>query len=279
MNGARDADGDFSGQVGLVTGSTRGIGLACAELLARGGAHVVINGTDPGLVSDVVATLPTSAIGVAGDITARDVPARLVSSALGEWGRLDIVINNAGYNWDAPLVSMTDEQFDAMLDVHLRAPFRTLRAAAPALLGAGSGSVRGPHRKVVNVSSVAGTMGSVDQANYNAAKAAIIGLTKGLAKEWGSAGINVNAVAPGFIESRLTAELQSGACIERAGRLVPVGIPPERRERGLAMVPLGRIGTPVDVAAAIGFLCSPASDYVNGEVLTVSGGLVMGMSA
>jgi 3-oxoacyl-[acyl-carrier protein] reductase len=271
---------DLAGRIAIVTGSTSGIGLACAKLLAERGAHVVVSGTDSEQAAAVAAQLPTAGISVAGDITSPELPQLVVARAQEEWGRLDILVNNAGYHWDAPLVEMSDEQFDAMLDVHLRAPFRTLRAAARALLRDGPDLPPDlGYRKVVNVSSVAGTMGSVNQANYNAAKAAILGLTKGLAKEWGPAGVNVNAVAPGFIDTRLTAPATTNVRIERAGRRIPIGIPPERRRQGEKMVPLGRMGSPEEVAAAIVFLCSAAADYVHGEILTVSGGLIMGMSS
>jgi 3-oxoacyl-[acyl-carrier protein] reductase len=199
----------------------------------------------------------------------------LVAAAVERWGAVDIVVANAGYNWDAPLEQMSDEQMQAMLDVHVMAPFRLLRAAAPQLKRPGAGVAR----KVVTVSSVSGTMGNPDQANYNAAKAAVVGLTKGLAKEWGPCGVNVNAVAPGFVDTRLTALEDAGESIAVAGRDVALGIPEEHRRKGFELVPLGRPGTPDEVARVVLFLCSPLSDYVQGQVVSVTGGLTLGMSS
>jgi 3-oxoacyl-[acyl-carrier protein] reductase len=268
-------------QVAVVTGSTRGIGHAIAHQLARHGAGVVVNGVDEVAVRATAEALHGDTIAIAGDITSPDITDALVHQAIKRWGRLDIVVNNAGYNWDSPLAEMTDEQFQAMLDIHVMAPFRLLRAAAPFLLDqpAPSPGVDAHHRKVINISSVAGTMGNPDQANYNAAKAALIGLTKGLAKEWGPRRVNVNAVAPGFIDTRLTASDETGESITRGGRTIPLGIPDSRRRQGVERVALGRPGTPREVARTVLFLSSPWSNYVHGQVISVTGGLQLGMES
>jgi 3-oxoacyl-[acyl-carrier protein] reductase len=193
---------------------------------------------------------------------------------------VDIVVNNAGYTWDGPIHTMTDEQFQAMLDIHTIAPFRILRAAAKPMRAAAKREIadnRLQHRKVVNVVSLSGLMGQGGQANYSCAKGATIALTKALAKEWGSLGINVNAVAPGFIETRLTATANANN-IEVGGVRHQLGIPAAVRATAVATNPLGRVGTAAEVADAVAWLASPASDYVNGHVLTVSGGQIGGMT-
>jgi 3-oxoacyl-[acyl-carrier protein] reductase len=269
-------------RVAIVTGAGRGIGRATAERLAAEGARVVVNDLDPAVAADVAAGLAEPGLDCAGDITQPAAATALVSAAIDRWGRLDVVVNNAGYNWDAALEDMTDEQMQAMLDVHLMAPFRLLRAAAPHLKRpAEAERERGEEvfRKVVNVSSISGTMGNPHQANYNAAKAAVVGLTKGLAKEWGPWKINVNAVAPGFVDTRLTALEDAGESIDVGGREVRLGIPAEHRRKGSDLVALGRPGTPDEVARVVLFLCSPLSDYVQGQVVSVTGGLMLGMSS
>lgn len=268
----------LEGQVAIVTGSARGIGRAIAELLAAAGARVVINGIDDAAVRSADRGIEGNTMPVPGDITDCSMPEGLVTAALESWGRLDIVVNNAGYNWDSALDTMSDEQLQAMLDVHVVAPFRLLRAAAPHLLDQPRTSDRS-FRKVVNISSVSGTMGNPDQANYNAAKAGLVGLTKGLAKEWGARGVNVNAVAPGFIDTRLTQLDNERQTISRVGRTIALGIPEHRRRQGFERVPLGRPGIPREVADLVLFLCSPASSYVHGQVLHVTGGLTIGMSS
>lgn len=277
-----DANRPLDGQVAIVTGSGRGIGRAIAERLASHGARIVINGVDERNARATAEALDGETFAVPGDVTEADVPTQLVESAIARWGRLDIVVNNAGYNWDSPLAEMTDEQFHAMLDVHVMAPFRVLRAAAPFLLHPeepGAARAERPQRKVVNLSSVSGTMGNENQANYNAGKAAIIGLSKGLAKEWGHHGVNVNVVAPGFIDTRLTALRTDGHTLKRNGTTIELGIEPSHRAKGASLTPLGRLGTPNDVADAVCFLCGPRSDYIHGQVISVTGGLTIGMEA
>jgi 3-oxoacyl-[acyl-carrier protein] reductase len=265
--------------VAIVTGSTRGIGRATAQALAREGAHVVVNGTNQDLATKVVEQLPSDGLAVAGDITAPELPGRLVAGAMQAWGRVDILVNNAGFNWDAPAREFTDEQLRAMLEVHVEAPLRVLRAAAPYLLAGQPREGALPQRKVVNVSSISATMGGAGILAYSAAKAAMIGATKALAKEWGPAGVNVNAIAPGFIATRLTSDTGDSGAIDYHGSRIVLGISSEHRQEMASRVALGRPGTPEDVAGAIAFLCSPASDYVHGQVLTVSGGITLGMEA
>ena len=205
------------------------------------------------------------------------MPDQLVQKAADEFGRLDIIVNNAGYTWDGVAHKMTDEQFQAMLDIHTIVPFRVLRAAAPHLREpAKKEREEGVEvfRKVVNVSSVSGTMGNAGQVNYSAGKAGVVGLTKTLAKEWGQFKVNVNAVAFGFVETRLTASKEEGGKIEVEGREVELGIPEQMRQMAKMLIPVGRAASPEEAAGPVFFLCSPLSNYVHGQVLNVTGGLV-----
>jgi 3-oxoacyl-[acyl-carrier protein] reductase len=267
-------------KVAIVTGSARGIGRATAELLADQGARVLVNDLDGAVAAQAATEIVGETVAFAGDLTQPGVPDELVQRAIDEWGRLDIVVNNAGYTMDAPIHKMSDEAFQAMLDIHSIVPFRVLRAAAPHL--------REPakrerddgvevFRKVVNVSSVSGTMGNAGQANYSSGKAGIVGLTKTLAKEWGQFKINVNAVAFGFIETRLTASKEESNTMEIQGRRVQLGIPDQLRSMAPILIPLGRPGTPREAAGGVFFLCSPWSNYVHGQVLNVTGGQFGGM--
>jgi 3-oxoacyl-[acyl-carrier protein] reductase len=272
----------LDGKVAIVTGGARGIGLATARRLTQAGASTLIADLDAAAAKAAAAELGANAHGEVGDITDPAVPGRLVERAVEQFGRLDIVVNNAGYNWDNPLVEMTDEQFTAMLDIHVVAPFRLLRAAGPHLIsGAKADLARGvrANRKVVNMSSVSGTMGEPWQQNYNAGKAAILGVTKGLAREWGEYHINVNAVAPGIVDTRLTQTDTAGEHITTGGQTIPLGLSDERRTDLTDIVPFGRPGTPREIGDVVFFLCTPAADYIHGQVISVTGGLVMGMSS
>jgi 3-oxoacyl-[acyl-carrier protein] reductase len=272
----------LQGKVAIVSGSGRGIGQAIAMKLAGEGARVVVNDVDADAAEATVASLRalgTDAVACVGDVTAGDFGARFVGAALERFGGLDIVVNNAGYAWDSVVQRMSDEQWYAMLDVHATAPFRILRAAADPLREMAKrekAEGRVVQRKVVNVSSIAGLYGNAGQVGYSAAKAAIVGMTRALAKEWGRYAVNVNAVAFGYIRTRLTEALGAGEATARIGdREVRMGVAPEMLDFMNRMIPLGRGGTPEEAAGAVYLLCIPESDYISGEVLLASGGFVM----
>jgi 3-oxoacyl-[acyl-carrier protein] reductase len=268
-------------KVAIVTGSARGIGRATAELLAEHGAKVLINDLDGDVAEEASGEIQGETIAFAGDLTQDGVPDEMVQRAVDEWGRLDIVVNNAGYTRDAPIHKMSDDAFQAMLDIHNVVPFRVLRAAAPHLREPAKKEReegREVFRKVVNVSSISGTMGNAGQANYSSGKAGVVGLTKTLAKEWGQFKINVNAVAFGFIETRLTAPKEDSNVMEIGGEKVQLGIPEQLRGMGAMLIPLGRPGTPQEAAGGVFFLCSPWSNFVHGQVLNVTGGQFSGMT-
>ncbi len=273
--------GVLDGKAAIVTGSARGIGRATAELLSEHGARVLINDLDADLAEQAAAEIPGETVVVGGDLTAPGVPDRVVQAAIDAWGRLDIVVNNAGYTMDAVLHHMSDDAFQRMLEIHTVVPFRVLRAAAPHLREpAKREREQGIEvfRKVVNVSSVSGTMGNAGQANYAAGKAALVGLTKALAKEWGYFRVNVNAVALGYVDTRLTAPKDASNTIEIGGETVQLGIPDPIRTLVPTMIPLGRPGTPREAAGGVFLLCTPWADFVHGQVLTVSGGHFGGMT-
>ena len=272
----------LNGRVALVTGAARGIGLASALRLSQAGARVLLCDLDEHALADAQQQLSGETESVALDLTESGAGEHLVSRALQRWGDLHIVFNNAGYNWDAPLIELTDEQFQAMLDIHVLAPFRILRAAGRHFKAAAEDErARGTdvYRKVINSSSISGTMGNPNQANYNAAKAAVIGLTKGLAKEWGTWKVNVNAIAPGFIDTRLTALAGGAGHITVGGREIQLGITADHRRQGVERVPLNRPGTPDEIARMVLVLASPASDYMTGQVVSVNGGVMLGMES
>jgi 3-oxoacyl-[acyl-carrier protein] reductase len=269
-------------KVAIVTGSARGIGRATAELLAEHGAKVLINDLDGDVARQTADDIDGDTTVFAGDLTEPGTPDRLIQHAIDTWGRIDILVNNAGYAWDGVIHKMTDEQFQAMIDIHTVVPFRMLRAAAPHFREPAKrerAEGREVFRKVVNVSSIAGVMGSPGQANYASAKAAVVGLTKTLAKEWGSFKVNVNAVSFGYIETRLTAGKDEDNTIGIHGREIQLGIPDEMRDMAPALIPLGRPGTPQEAAGAIFLLCSPWANYVHGQVLNVTGGQPAGMQS
>ena len=270
------------GKSAIVTGSARGIGRATAELLASEGAQVLINDLDSDLAEEAAKEISGETAVFAGDLTKGDAPEQLVKSAIDAFGKIDILVNNAGYTRDEVIHRMTDEQFQAMLDIHLVVPFRIVRAAAPYFRDpAKKEREEGKEvfRKIVNVSSTSGTFGNAGQANYSAAKAGVIGLTKTLAKEWGQFKVNVNAVAFGFIETRLTAAKGDENVMEIGGEEVQLGIPEQMRQVASMLIPLGRPGTPQEAADGIFLLCSPWSNYVQGQTLHVTGGMFGGMSS
>jgi len=272
----------LEGKVAIVTGSGRGIGQAIALKLASEGAKVVVNDLDAAPAEDTIAkihALGSKAISCTGDVTAPDFGARIVKAALDEFGGIDIIVNNAGYAWDGVIQKMTDEQWYAMLDVHATAPFRILRAASDFIRNAAKKEKdegRGYNRKVVNISSIAGMFGNAGQMGYSAGKAAIVGMTKTMSKEWGRYRVNVNCVAFGLIQTRMTQPVGSGAAVAKIGeREVKMGIQPELIEFMNKMIPLGRGGTPEEAAGAVYLMCIPESDYISGELVLASGGFVM----
>jgi 3-oxoacyl-[acyl-carrier protein] reductase len=274
--------GALDGKVAIVTGSARGIGRATVELFSEQGAKVVINDLDADLAQEAADAIDGETAVHGGDLTAPGAPDALVQTAIDAWGRVDIIVNNAGYTLDAPIHKMSDDWFQRMLDIHVVVPFRVIRAAAPHLREpAKQERERGEEvfRKIVNVSSVSGTMGNAGQANYSAGKSAIVGLTKTLAKEWGQFKVNVNAVAFGYIETRLTASKDESNVMEIGGEKVQLGIPDQLRGMAAMLIPLGRPGTTEEAAGGVFFLASPWSNYVHGQVLNVTGGQFTGMTS
>jgi 3-oxoacyl-[acyl-carrier protein] reductase len=272
----------LEGKAAIVTGSARGIGRATAELLCAHGARVLVNDLDAELAAEAAAEIEGDTAVFGGDLTQDGVCEALVDKAIAEFGQLDIVVNNAGYTWDGIAHKMSDEQFRAMLEIHTVVPFRVLRAAAPHLREPAKKELDEGlevFRKVVNVTSISGTQGNVGQVNYSAAKAGLVGITKTLAREWGPFKVNVNAVAFGFVETRLTASSdESGETFTLGDVEIPLGIPERNRERASQVIALGRGARPEEAAGAIFFLCSPWSNFVQGQVLTVNGGQSTGMT-
>src|SRR4051812_38258040 len=273
--------GVLDDKVAIVTGSARGIGRATAELLSQNGAKVLINDLDADLAEQAASEIAGETVVFGGDLTAPSAPDQLVQTAVDAWGRLDIIVNNAGYTIDGVLHTMTDEAFQKMLDIHTIVPFRIIRAAAPHLREpAKRERERGVEvfRKIVNTSSVSGTMGNAGQANYAAGKAGVVGLTKTLAKEWGQFKVNCNAVAFGFIDTRLTQPKVADNTMQIDGETVQLGIPEQLRAMGEVFIAMGRRGMPEEAAGGVFFLCSPWSNYVHGQVLSVTGGQFGGMT-
>ncbi|GMG92709.1 SDR family oxidoreductase [Cupriavidus metallidurans] len=270
----------LTNKVAIVSGSGRGIGREIALKLASEGAAVVVNDLDAEPAEAVVREITAMggrAVACVGSVTEADFGTRFVGTALQTFGGLDIIVNNAGYTWDNVIQKMTDDQWSAIMDVHVTAPFRILRAAADYFRETSKQEAeqgREVFRKVVNISSVSGVMGNAGQANYSAGKAAINGLTKALAKEWGRYKVNVNSVAFGLIKTRLTEAVagEGNATIDIAGNEIKVGVNPQLMKNIEAMIPLGRGGTPVEAAGSVYLLCIPESNYITGQVLVVGGG-------
>jgi 3-oxoacyl-[acyl-carrier protein] reductase len=272
--------GVLDGKAAIVTGSARGIGRATAELLAEQGARVLINDLDADVAEQAASEIGGETTVFGGDLTKEGVPDQLIQKAVDEFGQIDIIVNNAGYTRDGVAHKMTDDQFQAMLDIHTVVPFRILRAAAPHLREPAKQEKeegREVFRKIVNISSISGTMGNAGQVNYSAGKAAVVGLTKTLAKEWGQFKINVNAVAFGFVETRLTAAKESSNVMTKDGEEIQLGIPEQMRQMAAMIIPIGRPASPEEAAGPVFFLCSPWSNYVHGQVLNVTGGQFGGM--
>ena len=269
----------LEGKVALITGSGRGIGRSIALKLAGEGASIVVNDLDAEPAEETVQAIREAggqAVACVGSVTTPDFAERFVGTAVSEYKGLDIVVNNAGYTWDNVIQKMSDEQWYAMIDCHLTAPFRILRAAQPIISKfakaekeAGTGVVR----KIVNISSVAGLFGNAGQANYSTAKAGIVGMTQTLAKEWGRMNVTVNCVAYGFIKTRLTVSAAGDATANIDGREIKVGVNPDLMAAMERSIPLGRGGSPEEAAGAVYLFCIPESDYVSGQTLMCSGGL------
>ncbi len=271
--------GLIDGKVAILTGAGRGIGAATAKLFGAEGAAVVVSDLDPAPAEETAAAIRNAggkAIVVSGDVTDPAFPAQLIKATLDSFGGIDIVVNNAGYTWDAVIQNMTDKQWYAMIDVHTTAPFRILREASQFIRDAAkkeqAANGRANPRKVVNVSSVAGVYGNAGQANYSTAKAGITGLTKTLAKEWGRYNVQVNCVCYGFIDTRLTAAKESAEKLQRGDDEIQLGVPDQMRQMAPLLIPLGRPGTPEEAAGPVLFLASPLANYVSGIVLEVTGG-------
>jgi 3-oxoacyl-[acyl-carrier protein] reductase len=245
----------LDGKVAIVTGSSRGIGRAIALELARQGSKVVVNYQSSASAADEVVALIRQeggeAVAVQADVSLAEEAQKLVDATLEAFGTFDILVNNAGITRDTLLLRMSEEDWNAVLDTNLKGAFHCIKVAQRTLLRKRCG-------RIINISSVSGLVGNAGQANYSAAKAGLIGLTKAVARELGSRGITVNAVAPGFIQTDMTAKL-----------------PAEVLEAARNQAPLQRLGQPEDVAAAVAFLASDAAAYITGQVLAVDGGLAM----
>ena len=271
--------GKLEGKVALVTGSGRGIGQAIALKLASEGARLVINDLDADPANETVALLKAKgveAIACVGSVTAPDFSERYVKMAMDHFKGIDIIVNNAGYTWDNVIQKMTDEQWYAIIDCHLTAPFRILRAAQPhikALHAAEAAEGREVFRKIVNISSTSALKGNAGQMNYSSAKAGVIGLTRALSREWGRFKVNVNCVAFGVINTRLTkAEANAGATIDIEGNTIRVGMNPELVKVHAQQCPLGRAGTVEEAAGAVYMFCTPETNYVTGQTIACAGG-------
>jgi 3-oxoacyl-[acyl-carrier protein] reductase len=269
----------LEGKTALVTGAGRGIGRAIAKRLVGAGARVMINDLDENLLLESEAELarPGRVKHVTGDLTDPMVPERVVHTTVAEFESIDIIVNNAGYSWDNVIQKTTDEQFQAMLEIHLVTPFRLLRAASTYIRESAKKEIANGQRvmrKVVNITSIAGTDGNPGQVGYSSGKAGIIGLTRTMAKEWGRYNVNVNAVGFGLIGTRLVQPLTDDTSkMEMHGHQIRLGVQPSLLDSVKTACPLGRLGTPEEAAGAVLFFCSPLSDYVTGEVLICSGGL------
>jgi 3-oxoacyl-[acyl-carrier protein] reductase len=270
----------LDGKVAIVTGAGRGIGAATAQLFAAQGAKVIVSDIDINPAQDIINRIKGAGgegLAVTADVTQDGDIEELIGQAVNAYGGIDILVNNAGYTWDGVLHKMSDEQWDAMLAVHLTAPFKIIRAAVPFMREAAKKEMdaqgAAKARKIINVSSTSGTRGNPGQANYSAGKAGIIGLTKTLAKEWGQFNIQVNAIAFGYIDTRLTQSKEQGDFTERDGKKIDLGIPEQMRQMAKMVIPMGRSGTPDEAAGPMLFFASALSNYVSGQVLEITGGM------
>ena len=274
--------GLLDGKTAIITGSARGIGRATAELFAREGAQVTINDIDGDIAEQAAGEIKGETVAVSGDLTKPGACDEVVQKTIDAFGKIDILVNNAGYTWDGVAHRMTDEQFQAMLDIHLIVPFRMCRAVAPHMRDpAKAERDRGEEvfRKIINITSVSGTMGNAGQVNYSSGKAGVTGLTKTLAKEWGQFKVNVNSVAFGFVETRLTQAKEKGETVKagEGGPEVPIGVPEQMRAMAAMVIPIGRPAQPEEAAGPVLFLASPLANYIHGQVINVTGGQFGGM--
>ncbi|GJJ74075.1 3-oxoacyl-[acyl-carrier protein] reductase [Entomortierella parvispora] len=273
---ATHPSGLLSNQVAIVTGAGQGIGGATALLFAKEGASVVVSDLDDvkgKAIAEQINKAGGKAIAVSGDVTDPAFPDRLISETIKAFGKINIIINNAGYTFDGMLHKTTDKQFQLMLDVHNIAPFRILRAAAPHMR-----LKDGEPRSIVNVSSTSGLHGNVGQANYAAAKAGVVGFTKTVAKEWGAFGVRCNTVAFGYVDTRLTRAKENGETMIVGGQKIALGIPMGAKKEApppavvFADTPLKRAGQVEEAAGSVLLLCSPFASYITGHTLEVTGG-------
>lgn len=269
----------FANQVVVITGAGRGIGAAAAILFAEAGAQVVVNDLNPEPANSVVAEITQAggqAIAAPGDVTAPGFPEEILRAAVDTYGKINVLVNNAGYTWDGMSHKMKDEQWEAILAVHITAPFRMIRAAAPYMREPAKAEMKAggalEPRCIINVSSTSGLHGNIGQANYASGKMGVIGLTKTIAKEWGAFGIRCNTVAFGLVDTRLTRAKEDGATIEIEGQEVALGIPAQMRQIGPVGIPLGRAATPEEAAGGILLMASPLAAYITGHTLEVTGG-------
>jgi len=242
---------DLSGKTAFVTGSTRGIGLAIANTLYAAGAKVAVVGRDAARARDVAAAMGSRAFGVACDVAQEDQVLSAVAAAEAALGAVDVLVNNAGLTRDNILLRLNEQDWDAVLDANLKGAFHTTRAVIKGMMKRRAG-------RIINMSSIVGLTGNKGQANYAASKAGLIGFTKSVAKEYASRNILVNCIAPGFIDTDMTASLPDAA-----------------RATLLEQIALGRLGRPEDVAGAVLFLASDLAGYITGQVLVVDGGMVI----
>jgi 3-oxoacyl-[acyl-carrier protein] reductase len=271
--------GKLEGKVALVTGSGRGIGRAIAHKLASEGARLIINDLDADPAFETVEMLRkqgTEATACIGNVTAADFADRFIGTAMSAYKGIDIIVNNAGFTWDDVVQRMTDEQWYAVIDCHLTAPFRILRAAYPhikALHAADKEAGRENYRKIVNISSTSALNGNAGQMNYSSAKAGVIGMTRALAREWGRFNVNVNCVAFGLIHTRMTVSTEEAATVQIDGRDISVGLNADMLRTHAQRNPLGRGGTPDEAAGGVYLFCSPESNYITGQTVAVAGNL------
>ena len=274
--------GKMENKVALITGSGRGIGRAVALKLASEGAKIVVNDLDEVPANEVVAEIKAAggeAVACAGSVTADGFADHFIKTAIDTFGGVDVIVNNAGYTMDSQIAKMTDEAFDALYQVHLKAPFQILRAASGFIsTAAKQEAAEGKEifRKVVNISSVAGIGGNFGQANYSSMKSGVLGLTKTMAKEWGRFKVSVNCVAFGFIETRLTQSTDEKKLVKvDGGKEAAVGMQPKVIETFKKMIPMGRAGTPEEAADAVYLMCCPESNYISGQTIICGGGFTM----